>query len=45
MLLNLYYSTLAAVPSRVSRITQAHIRVVFVDTSTVYTSIDTIFET
>ena len=44
MLLNLNHRTLAAVPPSVSRITRTKIRVVFVDASTVHTSIDTFFK-
>ena len=41
MLLILSYRTFGAVCSKVSRITQTHIRVGSVDASTVHTSIDT----
>ena len=44
MILNIKYRTLAAVPPSVSRITQTQIRVVFIDASTVHTSMDTFFE-
>ena len=41
MLLIFNKRTIVAIPSRVSRITQTRIRVVFVDASSVHTSIDT----
>ena len=44
MLLNINYRTLAAVPPSISKITQTQIRVVFVDTSTIRTSMDTYFK-
>ena len=44
MLLNINYRTLAAVPPKIFKITQTQIKVVFVDASTIHTSMDTFFE-